>query len=212
MIHRPLALALLASALAVGCARDAARERGATGTSGGEEEQAAPVPREPDDAVRTEGDAIERAEGHRGELCGPDLSGAPESAARAWALEAGERAWIVLLTCFEGAYQPNGRLLYVSRDGRATPLELPIVGADGALATSAEVGRVEVRGGELIEISLDRGVGDCGRRVRARIEPRGRLVLVEERRRACDDTASPEGGPETWPLVPVVDSSRLDAH
>lgn len=185
-------------------------------------EETTPSPPPPSRARLTEDDAIRRAMATRDELCGStggaagEASAAAEAATRAWPFPSTESEpptdWLVVVPCFDAAYQPNQRLAHVDRRGEVRPLALPIVTSAGSRGESLEVARVELEGDALTEVSLDRGLGDCGRLVRARLVAPSRLVFVEQRQRACSDTEPPEGGPEAWPLVPVVDSSRVDAR
>jgi hypothetical protein len=146
-------------------------------------------------------DAIARADAERGTLCGADVSLASISST-VWAFPEGG-AWLAHVVCFEGAYQPSARLALVDVHGAVTALALPIVADDGTLGSTLEVARVEVEGDLLTEESHDRGLGDCGRRVRARLLESGRLVLVEHRQRGCDDGV-PAVDRDQWPLRSVV--------
>jgi hypothetical protein len=112
-------------------------------------------------------------------------------------------AWLAHVVCFEAAYQPSARLAVVDARGEVSPLALPIVSDEGTLASTLEVARVEVEGDLLTEERHDRGLGDCGRRVRARLVGSDRLVLVEHRQRGCDDGA-PAVDRDQWPLRSVV--------
>jgi hypothetical protein len=149
-------------------------------------------------------DAIARADAERGTLCGADVSLA-SIASTVWPFPEGG-AWLAHVVCFEGAYQPSARLALVDAAGVVTPLGLPLVGDDGTLGSTMEVAAVSVEGDLLTEESHDRGLGDCGRRVRARLVGDGRLVLVEHRQRPCDDSA-PVLDRDQWPLRSVVAGS-----
>ncbi|MBX7194792.1 MAG: DUF1176 domain-containing protein [Sandaracinaceae bacterium] len=125
---------------------------------------------------------------------------------RAFAI--GTSAWLVHIVCEQGAYQSVGHLYRVEASGELRLETLPIVSAAGALEHSEEVGEIEVDPSSLVitESVRYRGLGDCGRRVRARITPTG-LALVEHREQTeCpdDDDAEHVTDPAEWPLRSVV--------
>lgn len=142
------------------------------------------------------------AETARGQLCEEPTSAVPS---RAWPFPEGG-AWLVHLVCFEAAYQPSARLVWVGAHGELEPLALPIVAEEGVLAGTEAVGRVEVEGVLLTEVLLERGLGDCGRRVRARLVGSDRLVFVEHRAQRCDEGEG-HTDRDTWPLRSVVASA-----
>jgi len=146
-------------------------------------------------------DAIARADAERSTLCGDDVSLASISST-VWPFPEGG-AWLAHVVCFEGAYQPSARLALVDVHGAVTALALPIVSDDGTLGSTLEVAAVSVEADVLTEEGRDRGLGDCGRRVRARLVGEGRLVFVEHRQRSCDDD-HPVLDRDQWPLRSVV--------
>ncbi len=161
-------------------------------------------------SITTSEDAITRADAERSTICDErgetkeiaTFDAVEPPASRAWPFPEGG-GWLVHVVCFQAAYQPSARLVTVDSRGAVTPLALPIVDEHGALASTIEVAHVEVEGDHLTESSLDRGMGDCGRRVRARLVGSDRLVLVDHRQRACDD-GEPVTDREQWPLRSVV--------
>ncbi|MBN8615990.1 MAG: hypothetical protein J0L92_35695 [Deltaproteobacteria bacterium] len=154
-------------------------------------------------AVPDAEEAVHRAELARSEHCDAPMD-ATTPPSRAWPL-GDDGSWIVHIVCFVAAYQPNARLVVVHADGEVLPLALPIVDDAGALSSTREVANVEVEGEVLTETSLDRGLGDCGRQVRARLVAPSRLVFVEHRQRACDD-GEPVVDRDQWPTRSVVAS------
>jgi hypothetical protein len=163
-------------------------------------------------SVTTSEDAIARADAERSTICDERgetkeiaTYGAVEPpASRAWPfLEGG--GWLVHVVCFQAAYQPSARLVLVDAHGAVSSVALPVVDEQGTLASTTEVAHVDVEGDVLTETSLDRGLGDCGRRVRARLVAPDRLVLVEHRQRACDE-GEPVIDRDQWPTRSVVAS------
>jgi hypothetical protein len=110
----------------------------------------------------------------------------------------------VHLVCELGAYQPTGGLFRVASDGETARVPLPLVGADGTAGSSLDVGEIEVDldARTLTESMRFRGLGDCGRRVRAHLAPDGALTLVEHREQPCGDDEAAEhvADRDRWPL------------
>jgi hypothetical protein len=151
--------------------------------------------------VRSAKDAIVRALEIRGRDC--SLEALAEIPPRAWAVGL-DGPWLVHLVCGLGAYQPVGELIRVQPDGAAAVVPLPLLDEGGAPTSSLDVGEVEVdlETRTLTESARFRGLGDCGRRVRARIEPDGGLTLIEHREQACSDVEATEHvtDRDRWPL------------
>lgn len=178
MSGRLAGLALGALALAAGCGGGAPRG------------EVAARPR-----VRSEDDAIARALAVRAEggseACSADVIA--QRPPRAWAASPGG-PWLVHLVCELGAYQPSGSLVRVEASGETTTVALPLVGEDGASASTTGVGEVEVdlATRTLTESMRFRGLGDCGRQVIARLEADGALTLIEHREQPCSDDEGAE--------------------
>lgn len=152
-------------------------------------------------SIATSDDAIARAAAERSTIC-DEPADERTPASRAWPFPEGG-GWLVHVVCFQAAYQPSARLVLVDAHGAVSPLALPIVDDAGSLASTTELASVEVEGDVLTETSLDRGMGDCGRQVRARLVAPSRLVFVEHRQRVCDD-GQPVTDGDQWPLRSVV--------
>lgn len=156
---------------------------------------------EPARVVEREDQAIARVLEARGSGCSAEaLAQVP---ARAWPLGP-SGPWLVHAVCELGAYQPTGGLFVVRGGGEVERVPLPLVGEDGALTSSLDVGEIEVEPSRhtLTELTRFRGLGDCGRRVRVRLGPDGVLTLLEHREQPCSDDEAAEHvtDRDRWPL------------
>ncbi len=155
-------------------------------------------------------DAIEAVHRHR--VANAEGDEVPTLAAQAWRASDGG-PWLVHVTVAQGAYQPSGELFRVAHEGHVTPLEAPLVEDDGGVGTTEVVGEIafDQHARVVTDYTRYRGLGDCGRQLRFRLEPDGSLVLLEHHEQACpaDDAGEHLTDPDAWPAraVPASDSA-----
>lgn len=173
----------------------------ACGSAGSGPGAASPADQIP--AVTAE-DAIAAVHRHRvAEAEGDEV---PTLATQAWRASDGG-PWLVHVTIAQGAYQPNGELFRVAHEGHVTPLEAPMIEDDGTVGTTEVVGEIafDQHTRVVTDYTRYRGLGDCGRRLRFRLEPDGSLTLLEHHEQACpaDEAGEHLTDPDAWPSRPV---------
>ncbi|MAC28195.1 MAG: hypothetical protein CMH59_17230, partial [Myxococcales bacterium] len=121
-----------------------------------------------------------------------------DAEAEAWRV--GPGAHLVWQPCHQGAYQVRGALFLVHDSGEVERLALPYAAPDGAILTEAATGtwRFDPGTREGVDTVRFRGVGDCGRQLRYRVDESGGLTLLEHREEPCDDTPPEAIGPAGW--------------
>lgn len=121
-----------------------------------------------------------------------------DAEAEAWRV--GPGAHLVWQPCRQGAYQVRGALFLVHDSGEVERLALPYATPDGAILTEAATGtwRFDPATREGVDTVRFRGVGDCGRQLRYRVDESGGLTLLEHREEPCDDTPPEAIGPAGW--------------
>ncbi len=152
-----------------------------------------------EEIVPSESAAIERALSARPDYCQADvLESVPP---RAWRASEGG-PWLVYAPCILGAYQPEGGLYRVRTTGEVEPVALPLVSGTGSADSTVSVGSFELDAASRLatERYLARGLGDCGRRVVARLEADASFTLVEHRDQPCVYEGEPVVDAAQWPL------------
>jgi len=143
---------------------------------------------------------------HRHRVADAEGDEVPTLASQAWRASDGG-PWLVHVTIAQGAYQPTGELFRVAHEGHVTALEAPLVEDDGSVGTTEVVGEVsfDQHTRVVTDYTRYRGLGDCGRRLRFRLEPDGSLVLVEHHEQSCpaDEAGEHVTDPDAWPARAV---------
>lgn len=119
---------------------------------------------------------------------------------------------LVVVGCALGAYQSSARYYWVDESlhpTRALPLKVTTWELDEDEAWRprevdelAGAASFDARGSLLTILTRARGLGDCGLRVRYRMQ-KERLAVFEARGRACDGDPEQAAPPERWPVLPT---------
>jgi hypothetical protein len=119
---------------------------------------------------------------------------------------------LIVVGCTRGAYQSSARYYVVDESvepARSVPLLVPTWELDDEeiwqpreVEELAAETSFDTRARVLTLLTRSRGLGDCGLRVRYRVQ-KERLSVLEARGRVCDGDPEQAAPPERWPLLPV---------